>query len=159
MTELAADRMTDHRRSEAVETLVLDSDLAAMSRLPEWVDAVALKHGLPEKTRFAAQLCLEESVSNSIRHGYRGLPGSEVRVSFEAQSPDRWLFVVEDDAPLFNPLEQVSLPAISPESVLVGGQGIRLMRAFAASLDYRQTPTGNRLEIVFSPPAETSHPA
>ena len=152
MTELAADQMTGHTSDETSETLLLDSDLASMSRLPEWVDAVALRHGLPEKTRFAAQLCLEESVSNSIRHGYRGLPGGQVRVSFVGLTPQGWTFAVEDDAPPFNPLDQQALPPISPDLLAVGGQGIRLLRAFATELNYQQTVTGNRLQISFSPP-------
>ena len=154
MTELTAVRMTDHPPHQSAETLVLDSDLVAMSRLPEWVDAVAVKHGLPEKTRFAAQLCLEESVSNSIRHGYSGKPGSQVRIHFDGSASQGWVFAVEDDAPHFNPLAQSMPPAISPDSFSVGGQGIRLMRAFATSLTYKQTATGNRLEISFAPPVE-----
>ena len=162
MTELAADQMTGHTSDETSETLLLDSDLASMSRLPEWVDAVALRHHLPEATRFAAQLCLEESVSNSIRHGYRGIQGSRVRVSFLGLNPQGWTFAVEDDASPFNPLEQQALPPISPDSLAVGGQGIRLLRAFATTLDYQQTATGNRLHISFSPPtasAEVATPA
>jgi anti-sigma regulatory factor (Ser/Thr protein kinase) len=152
MTELAADRGTSLTQDGA-DALVLESEIAAMARLPEWVDALALRHGLPDKIRFDARLCLEESISNSIRHGYRETPGHEVRVSYAASSEPGWTFTVEDDAPYFNPLDQPVLPAISPEHFVVGGQGIRLMRAFSTSLDYEETPTGNRLHIHFAPPA------
>jgi len=153
MTELAADRVTDQTGNEPADTLVLDSDLAAMARLPQWVDSLAVHHGLPEKTLFAARLCLEESVSNSIRHGYGGLSGSHVRISFSGSAQQGWVFIVEDDAPRFNPLEQPELPAIGPDSLDIGGQGIRLMKAFATSLAWEETPTGNLLRIAFAPPA------
>jgi len=155
MTELAADLVTSP--TENADSLVLDSDLAAMVRLPEWVDSVAARHGLPEKTLFAVRLCLEESVSNSIRHGYGGASGSQVRICFSGLTEQGWVFAVEDDAPRFNPLEQPELPAISPESLAIGGQGIRLMKAFATSLAYEETATGNRLRIVFGP-ADTPAP-
>jgi anti-sigma regulatory factor (Ser/Thr protein kinase) len=134
------------------DELVLDSELAAMSGLGAWVDALAVRHGLPEKMAFAAKLCLEEAVSNSIRHGYGGLPGSQVRVRFSGAGSGAAgaVFTVEDDAPPFNPLQQPELPAINPVTFEIGGQGIRLMRAFAASLDYEATATGNRLRIGFA---------
>jgi len=136
---------------EEEDALVLDSDLAAMARLPEWVDSVAARHGLPEQTVFAARLCLEESVSNSIRHGYQGAPGSQVRICFAGSTERGWVFTVEDDAPRFNPLEQPELPALRPDSPEIGGQGIRLMKAFATSLAYEETATGNRLRIGLAP--------
>jgi serine/threonine-protein kinase RsbW len=146
MTEL----VTDLTETLSADALVLDSDLAAMACLPEWVEAVAARHGLSEKARFAANLCLEEAVSNSIRHGYRGVRGSQVRVFFTGLTPHGWGFTVEDDAPRFNPLEKDPLPAISLETLVIGGQGIRLMKAFATSFTYEQTPTGNRLHFAFA---------
>ncbi len=151
MTELATHREPFRSGADSPDTLVLDSDLAAMASLPEWVDALAARHGLPDKVRFDARLCLEESISNSIRHGYGGIPGSPGRVSFAARAEGGWTFTVEDDAPHFNPLDQPALPPISPDSLVIGGQGIRLMRAFSSSLAYEATPTGNRLLIGFAP--------
>ena len=106
---------------------------------------------MSDKTRFAARLCIEESVSNSIRHGYKSVPGSQVRVAVSGSANLGWVFMVEDDAPHFNPLEQTELPAISPDYLEVGGQGIRLMRAFATWLFYDETPTGNRLQFRLAP--------
>ena len=120
-----------------------------MSGLSDWVDAVAARHGLSEKVQFGAKLCLEEAISNSIRHGYREVPGSQVRVRFSG-SAESAVFTVEDDAPRFNPLEQAELPTINPDTFEIGGQGIRLMRAFAGWLEYEATATGNRLRIGFA---------
>jgi anti-sigma regulatory factor (Ser/Thr protein kinase) len=157
MTELAADGVANQAENGA-DTLVLDSTLPAMASLPPWVDSVAERHSIPEKTRFAVKLCLEEAVSNSIRHGYRELPGSQVRVRFRNTSGQGWTFIVEDDAPRFNPLERPKAPPLTvaalDASFALGGQGIRLMREFASSIDYEETPTGNRVMIAFAPPPE-----
>ena len=157
MTELAVDRVTDQTANEPADTLVLDSDLAAMARLPEWVDSLAARHGIPEKTLFAARLCLEESVSNSIRHGYRGLSGSKVRIHFSRLTGQGWVFTVEDDAPRFNPLEQPELPAISPDSARHRRTGHPPHEGVRHIPRLRRDPTGNRLRIAFAPPSLALH--
>jgi anti-sigma regulatory factor (Ser/Thr protein kinase) len=48
----------------------------------------------------------------------------------------------------------VDAPELPPinllDEVQIGGQGIRLLRRFADTLEYRSTPTGNRLTIGFA---------
>ncbi len=141
--------MTDEATTRADE-LAIDGDLSAMAGLTDWVDGVAARYGLAEKIQFAAKLCLEESVSNSIRHGYSAAGGGPVRVRFDEAGSRGAVFTVEDDAPPFNPLEQPEMPAINPDTFEIGGQGIRLMRSFASWLEYEPTATGNRLRIGFA---------
>ena len=144
------DQATVRAGVEAGDELAIQGDLAAMAGLADWVDGVVERHGLGEKVQFAAKLCLEESVSNSIRHGYAQRPDGQVRVKFSGDGAGGAVFTVEDDAPRFNPLEQAEMPAINPETFEIGGQGIRLMRAFAGWLEYEATGTGNRLRIGFA---------
>jgi len=145
------------RADSGRDELVLGSELAAMAPLTAWVDKLAERHGFSRKVAFAARLCLEEAISNAIRHGYHEQAGSEVRVRFSGGEAGHAVFTVDDDAPPFDPLAQAERPAIGPDAVELGGQGIRLMRAFAASLRYEATATGNRLRIEFAaPPQETS---
>jgi anti-sigma regulatory factor (Ser/Thr protein kinase) len=60
-------------------------------------------------------------------------------------------FVVEDEAPLFNPLDVPEPPPLQPqEKIRIGGQGIRLLRRLAGTLAYEPTPAGNRLKMTFS---------
>lgn len=155
MTELAAGRVITQHTVQSADTLVLDSDLASMAHLPGWVDAVGARHAIPEKTLFAAKLCLEEAVSNSIRHGYKAVGGKQVRVAVSTTETG-WAFTVEDDAPPFDPLHHPDMPAISLEPLIVGGQGIRLLKAFATSLVYTEIATGNRLQIAFAAPTPGS---
>jgi anti-sigma regulatory factor (Ser/Thr protein kinase) len=135
---------------ERAHRLVLGGDLAGMAKLPVWVDALSALYRIPEEVKFAINLCLEEAVSNVIRHGYAGRPDGSVRVSFEQAGAGCFAVTVEDDAPAFDPLAHSELPRLSEQDAdVVGGQGIRLMRDFASRLEYQATAGGNRLRMEF----------
>ncbi len=53
-----------------VSRLTLKSQLDDMASLWPWVESVAVEHGIPADTLFGVHLCLEEAISNVIRHGY-----------------------------------------------------------------------------------------
>jgi len=136
-----------------LDQLVMGSQLAEMERLPIWVESLAATHGIGESAKFAINLCLEEVVSNSIRHGYSNREGQFVTVRCSAPRPGYFVFTVEDDAPPFNPLELAALPTVDQqEADQIGGQGIRLLRGFADMLEYEAKPGGNRLHIGFANP-------
>ena len=129
---------------------MLDSQLSQLSRLPPWVEALGDRYRIAERVRFAINLCLEEAVSNVIRHGYAGSAGRLVRVSFSEPRAGYFVVKVEDDAPHFDPLHLPALPRIDEQSAeRLGGQGIRLLMGFSDSLEYEATATGNRLRIGF----------
>lgn len=132
------------------ERVTLRSRFSDLPLLYSWVEVLVSKYAIPGDTKFAIDLCLEEVVSNVIRHGYRGEPDHSVRVSFESPRESLLVFVVEDEAPRFDPVASAELPPVSAEDQSgLGGQGIRLLRKFANSLTYQPTPTGNRLSIGF----------
>jgi anti-sigma regulatory factor (Ser/Thr protein kinase) len=90
-------------------------------------------------------------LANTIIYGYRSEDDHLVSVDFTNPGEGRYVFVVEDDAPKFNPLGGPELPPLRPgEEMRIGGQGIRLLRRFAHMLEYEETATGNRLRIGFS---------
>ncbi|MGA3032434.1 MAG: ATP-binding protein [Terracidiphilus sp.] len=132
--------------------LTIESRLEDLALLWPWAESIADIHGLPAATRFAIHLCLEEAISNVIRHGYRGELGRPVTVQFASQ-PDELVFTVEDEAPAFDPLdesrEDQAPDASATDQIPLGGQGIRLLRKFAGSLVYQGLPTGNRLTMRF----------
>lgn len=137
-------------RQDRLDELVLESQLAEMNRLPPWVEAVGEHYGISERVRFAINLCLEEAVSNSIRHGYAGCAGQQVRVGISEPREGYFVIEVEDDAPQFDPLHLPPPPKIDEQSPdRLGGQGIRLMSGFSDLLEYEPTATGNRLRIGF----------
>jgi serine/threonine-protein kinase RsbW len=132
--------------------ITIQSRLQDLALLWPWAESIAEGFAAPPTTRFAMHLCLEEALSNIIRHGYSGEPGRPVTVQSES-GPTELVFVIEDEAPPFNPLEdarqeEVSDPSAASE-IPLGGQGIRFMRKFAGSLDYQRLPTGNVLTMSF----------
>jgi serine/threonine-protein kinase RsbW len=158
MTGNDADRSQEPMeiQDQVQDRIVLDSRLSEMERLPAWIDALALQYGIVAKVGFAIHLCLEEALSNVIRHSYANKGGHRVSVSFTQPQQQYFLFTIDDDAPHFNPLELPSPALIGQDITQIGGQGIRLLRGFSNSLEYEATPTGNRLRIGFSDAPSTT---
>jgi serine/threonine-protein kinase RsbW len=132
--------------------LTIQSRLEDLALLWPWAESLANEHAVPAETRYAIHLCLEEALSNVIRHGYGGRPGQPITVEF-AIGPDALVFAVEDRAPAFDPLASGCEPDAAPTSIHdfpLGGRGIQLMRKFAGSLAYERLPDGNRLTLSFS---------
>jgi serine/threonine-protein kinase RsbW len=137
--------------------LTLKSQLDDMAALWPWVESLAAEHAIPADTVFGIHLCLEEAVSNVIRHGYGGQPGNTITVDCSLSDGHELLFTVEDQAPAFDPITAPLIedqPATSPMDYLrPGGRGILLMRNFANSLAYERLENGNRLTIGFVLPS------
>ena len=137
--------------------LTLQSQLGELARVWPWIEALASEYSIPADTQFAIQLCLEEALSNIVRHGYHGQPDQPITVDCATSAGNRELtFTLEDYGPAFDPLapsevEETPVPT-SIDQLQVGGQGIRLMRKFAGSLAYQRFPGGNRLTIGFALP-------
>ena len=108
------------------ERVLLRSRFSDLALLQSWVDGLASKYAIPSDTKFAIDLCLEEVVSNVIRHGYRGEPDHPITVSFESPRESFLVFVVEDEAVRFDPVASPELPPVSAQDESgVGGQGSR----------------------------------
>jgi serine/threonine-protein kinase RsbW len=143
--------MTGNGKETTGEFLNLPSRMSELSRLFPWIERLASRHAISANTQFAMNLCLEEVLSNIIRHGYCGQPDHSIAIHFANPRKDYFVFIVEDESPPFNPVTSPELPALSShDKIRVGGQGIRLLRRFADALEYQSTPSGNRLSIGFT---------
>lgn len=142
--------MDNHDANTDRECLTLESKLSEITRVPPWLESLAAQHAIPSRVQFAMDLCLEEVLSNIIRHGYGGESGHEIVIRYQAL-PDGFLtFIVEDHAPRFNPLTVPCPPvARTLEDISGGGQGIRLLKQSADTIGYEPTSNGNRLIITF----------
>jgi serine/threonine-protein kinase RsbW len=140
-----------------ISQLTLKSRLEDMALLRPWVDSFAAEHGIPDDTLFGIHLCLEEAISNVIRHGYEGQSDQTLTVECALPDTGEIVFVIEDQAPPFDPVSGSLIedqPDPSPMDLLrPGGRGILLMRKFAHSLKYERVENGkgggNRLTIGF----------
>jgi anti-sigma regulatory factor (Ser/Thr protein kinase) len=143
--------MTGNPTDPTDNRLDLRSRLSDIAQISVWIKRLALRHNIPEDLQFAMNLCLEEALSNIIVYGYRRAADHALTVHFTVPRDGYFVFVVEDEAPRFNPLEATELPPLNPDDEMsIGGQGIRLLRRFAHTLEYQATPNGNRLRIGFS---------
>jgi serine/threonine-protein kinase RsbW len=154
---LLAETMPAEETVKPVSRLTLKSQLEDMAMLWPWVEAIVAEYGISPDTAFAIHLCLEEAISNVIRHGYSGQPGHTLTVDCASPNAHELIFTIEDQAPPFDPLEPSlieELPAPVPEDFLrPGGRGILLMRRFASTIAYQRVKNdkgdGNRLTIGF----------
>jgi len=138
----------------AHDRLTLRSQLSDLSLVSAWVRALTSRCCVSERTGFAIDLCLEEALSNIIRHGYAGDPTRKIEVEFKVSAEGVISFTIEDSAPHFRPFDP-SQPLQAPaagalEDVVPGGHGIPLMRKFADAVDWEPLPKGNRLTLRFS---------
>ncbi len=146
----ACDVTVDHANTNGKEVLTLRSRMSELARVRPWIEHLAKRDAIPEETQFAINLCLEEALSNITRHGYAGVPNGEIAVRYAMPQTGVFVFVIDDQAPTFNPLTALGPPIpVSLEDSSVGGQGLRLLKDFADTLKYEATPTGNRLSISF----------
>jgi serine/threonine-protein kinase RsbW len=143
--------MTGNYGDSIQDWLEISSRPSEIGRVHAWTEILASRHAIPENLRFAIDLCLEEVLANVIQHGYGRAADRSMIVRFLIPQEGSFVFVVEDEGPRFNPLEAPELPALSPQGeIRIGGQGIRLLRRFADTLEYEPTSRGNRLSIGFS---------
>jgi anti-sigma regulatory factor (Ser/Thr protein kinase) len=131
--------------------LTLRSRIAELSLVPAWIEQLSVEHGVAPSTQFAMNLCLEEVLSNIIRHGYRNEEDHAINVCHVSSQNNSLVLAIEDEAPHFNPLT-VNAPPVeeTTDASRVGGLGLRLLRGFAERVEYEATPTGNRLTLAFS---------
>ena len=156
-TAFPAETMAVEGTVKPVSRLTLKSQLEDMAALWPWVEAIVAEYAIPPDPAFGVHLCLEEAISNVIRHGYSGQPGHSLTVDYASPNPHELVFTIEDQAPAFDPLDPSlieELPAPVPEDFLrPGGRGILLMRRFSSSIAYQRLENGNgdgnRLTIGF----------
>jgi serine/threonine-protein kinase RsbW len=141
--------MTSNGLEQTRDRLVLRSRLADIQQLSPWIEELTLRYTISENTRFSMILCLEEVIANIVQYGYAGTENGPIVVRFKLLT--RFFeFIVDDEAPRFNPLDAPELPSLNPhEEMRLGGQGLRLLRQFADEIEYEAEPEGNRLHIRF----------
>ncbi len=129
-----------------------------ISAAAQWVDTIAAEQQFPEQLVFALQVCLEELLTNIVRHGGAKSSGDlsevpipplnvEITISTGAQ---RVSMTVEDNGKPFDvvnaPAHRIDQPL---DEVQPGGLGIQLIRNFASSIAYEQAGLGNRVIVEF----------
>jgi sigma-B regulation protein RsbU (phosphoserine phosphatase) len=132
----------------AAETLTVAADLSELRRVGIWVAELGARLALPDKTVFALDLCLEEALSNIIRHGGGAAKAIELNV---ARAADLVSVIITDTGPAFDPsVAAAPLPAATVEEAEIGGLGIQLIRKFATTMSYCRRGDVNELSLTFA---------
>ncbi len=128
----------------------LRRDLSELVRMDHWVEQVAQRLRLDAELTYALQLCLTEAVTNIAVHGGAEAHAPDIDLSI-AGNEDRLTARICDAGRPFDPAAYV--PATQPTSLddaQIGGNGIRLMRAFATAMGYRHEGGRNCLILTFA---------
>jgi len=127
--------------------IVLTNRPEERPRLLQALEAFAAEHRLPAKVLRAADLALEEHMTNVFNHAYADAALHEIRVRLSCDG-GALCVEVEDDGRAFNPLEAPSADTSIPlEERSIGGLGIHLMRRYMDELDYRRESGRNILRM------------
>jgi anti-sigma regulatory factor (Ser/Thr protein kinase) len=128
--------------------LDLPCRLEALPLLAAHAERFATEAALPASGLFALQLCLEEAVSNVIRHG--GLADT-ARVGISLRCEDGMLVAeITDRGNAFDPRRHPGPPpSATLETASVGGRGVALMRRFCPDISYDRREGTNRLRLAF----------
>jgi len=130
-----------------VVQVVLTKTPVERKRLLEALQTFARAHNLPAPVVQAADLALEEHLTNIINHGYTDTRPHRVSVRF-ALEQGFLVIEVEDNGKAFNPLEAPKVDTSLPlDEKPIGGLGVHLIRSVMDELQYRHYPNKNVLRM------------
>jgi serine/threonine-protein kinase RsbW len=136
--------MSEHERTVR---LVIGADLAEIPRISAVMEEAMQEYKFSDDAILDLQLAVEEAVSNTILHGYRGASGE---VEVEIQVTEKIAEVhITDHAPPFDPLSVPDPDRVSDLSERrTGGLGIYLMRQVVDEVRYEYVDGKNILTLV-----------
>jgi serine/threonine-protein kinase RsbW len=113
----------------------------------DWIAATATEMGATERQSFAAKLCAEELLANTLRHD----EAPAVNLTL-AKDVDRLVLVIEDGGAPFDPTQGPDREALGDlDAARPGGWGLALIRRFAHEFTYRRSETANLVRLAFLP--------
>lgn len=134
----------------AAGPLRLRADLSELDAIYAWLEREAAGLEVSVRTSFALQVVLEEIATNVARHG--GAPERPATITLDLRRDgDFVLLTMEDDGAPFDPTTAQDRPdATSLATAEPGGKGLRLMRHYAARMQYSHTSGRNQLRLWFA---------
>ena len=116
-------------------------------RFVEALEEFGRVHRIPAPARQAADLAIEEHLTNILSYGYE--PGTTPHVVIRLETDDRWLrVVVEDNGKAHDPLSAPPVDTSVPlEEKPIGGLGVHLIRQFMDELSYARVAGKNVLRM------------
>jgi anti-sigma regulatory factor (Ser/Thr protein kinase) len=133
--------------TKSVEFTLLNQ-ASEIARLQDELEGLGRQHGLDLRVLHAAQLALEEHLTNVIAYGYERGGDHQIRVRVEIGAVELRV-EVEDDGRPFNPLEHPAPDlSLSLDERRIGGLGIHMMRQSLDAMEYRREHDRNLLVMI-----------
>lgn len=154
------DTMPEEPGSSGEDVLTLDSDLAELERLRQFIEAFCDRTALSQEMRYHLSVVLEELVVNAVKHGDCDPRASAIRIGLRLRG-DHLEIAFSDSGVPFNPL--VMPPPKLDEDLgrrPVGGLGIHLIRCLVPQIRYERCDGRNYLFLTkpIEPKAELARP-
>jgi anti-sigma regulatory factor (Ser/Thr protein kinase) len=137
--------MPHERHNPGEDSLTLDSDLAELERLRDFIEAFCERNALSEQIRDHLAIALEELVVNAAVHGNCDPRAGAIRIDLDLRW-DRLQVVFSDTGMPFNPL------AVPPPDLAedlgrrpIGGLGIYFVRCLMPEIRYERRDGRNYL--------------
>lgn len=136
--------------SDGLARIEAQADKDVITDLAEWAEARAARLALNDETQSLIRLCIEEAVTNIIRHAYDDGPAHHVICVESGTENGAPCFIVSDDGRPFDPVA-ADEPGREGNilDATVGGRGIRLMRKFTKAMRYDRRDGRNHLTLFF----------
>jgi anti-sigma regulatory factor (Ser/Thr protein kinase) len=126
--------------------IVLKNQPSEKPKVVEALEQFARDHQLPAAVVQAADLSLEEHLTNLMTHAFTDNREHEIKIRFTLDS--HFIIEVEDDGLAFNPLQLPEVDITVPlEQRPIGGLGIHLMRRFMDAIEYHSAGGKNVLRM------------
>ena len=127
--------------------LILKNTLEEKQRVLPALEEFAREHQLPPKVLQAADLALEEHLTNVIAYAYDDHASHDILVRLTL-GKQQMVIEVEDDGHLFNPLLRPLVDTSLPlAEKVIGGLGVHLIRKLMDEVDYRREAGKNVLRM------------
>jgi anti-sigma regulatory factor (Ser/Thr protein kinase) len=129
------------------ETHAIVATADGISELDDWIERICASWDLPADVVFRARVCVAEIAGNLMEHGGALITGD--RLTVELRQDGIGLEIELTDTGLaFDPTAPV---AGTSSAENVGGRGLRLVRAYAATMSYRRAAGHNILRLRVTP--------
>jgi anti-sigma regulatory factor (Ser/Thr protein kinase) len=149
------------KTTEIQEAMIKESRLSANKRkvllnyeLPTRLEEIekladAVSKALPDSDlAFAANLCLEELITNTILYGLKG--ANDRFINIQINLSNDWLeILLRDDAPRFDPFKEAHNPNLDLDinERPIGGLGIYLVKSMMDDAHAHYDGTGNLIAL------------
>ena len=127
--------------------IVLKNKPGEKQKLLAALESFSRDHQLADSVLQAADLALEEHLTNVMNYAHEDGREHDILVRFET-GPALFIIEVEDDGKPFNPLEAAAVdPSMPLDQKPVGGLGIHLIRSFMDGVHYERRANRNVLRM------------